>query len=262
MKIGHIVCFIFSVIGLLALVAYFFPQEGVAIGGMQLRFPTLAEVLQAGEEEIPTDTIPEDTLTTEELMQLRMDALKAEKESEFITYCQTSPARIYMPGDSVAYFDPFFDALETARERPMRIMHYGDSQLEGDRITSVLREADYDVQIHNFAEKSFCEQVRIMQTSKVIISNHGAQLVNLLFLQPGSAVIELFNPFFILDMYREMAKRAEIRYVAIANATIVNLPSEKSRSWWFHPYAHCDVEMDATVLLHAVQSLAGSRQLS
>ena len=141
MKIGHIVCFIFSVIGLLALVAYFFPQEGVAIGGMQLRFPTLAEVLQAGEEEIPTDTIPEDTLTTEELMQLRMDALKAEKESEFITYCQTSPARIYMPGDSVAYFDPFFDALETVRERPMRIMHYGDSQLEGDRITSVLREA-------------------------------------------------------------------------------------------------------------------------
>ena len=141
MKIGHIVCFIFSVIGLLALVAYFFPQEGVAIGGMQLRFPTLAEVLQAKEEEIPTDTIPEDTLTTEELMQLRMDALKAEKESEFITYCQTSPARIYMPGDSVAYFDPFFDALETARERPMRIMHYGDSQLEGDRITSVLREA-------------------------------------------------------------------------------------------------------------------------
>lgn len=131
-----------------------------------------------------------------------------------------------------------------------------------EEIASVLREADYDVQIHNFAEKSFCEQVRIMQTSKVVISNHGAQLVNLLFLQPGSAVIELFNPFFILDMYREMAKRAEIRYVAIANATIVNLPSEKNRSWWFHPYAHCDVEMDATVLLHAVQSLAGSRQLS
>ena len=141
MKIGHIVCFIFSVIGLLALVAYFFPQEGVALGGIQLRFPTLAEVLQAEEEEIPADTIPEDTLTTEELMQLRMDALKAEKESEFLTYCRTNPARIYMPGDSIGYLDPFFDALEAARKHPMRILHYGDSQLEGDRITSVLREA-------------------------------------------------------------------------------------------------------------------------
>ena len=142
MKIGTIVCFIFSVIGLLALVAYFFPQEGVALGGTELRFPSLAEVLAPQEEEAaPVDTIPEDTLTTEELMQMRMDALKAEKESEFITYCQTNPARIYMPGDSVAYFDPFFDGLETAGERPMRILHYGDSQLEGDRITSVLREA-------------------------------------------------------------------------------------------------------------------------
>ena len=98
-----------------------------------------------------------------------------------------------------------------------------------EEIASVLREADYDVQIHNFAEKSFCEQVRIMQTSKVVISNHGAQLVNLLFLQPGSAVIELFNPFFILDMYREMAKRAEIR--RNLRPFLVFLPSG-SREWF------------------------------
>src|SRR5204863_4807765 len=34
-----------------------------------------------------------------------------------------------------------FAALETARggSRPIRIMHYGDSQLEGDRITAYLR---------------------------------------------------------------------------------------------------------------------------
>ena len=81
------------------------------------------------------------TLSTEELLQMRMDALKAEKESEFMTYCETNAARIYMPGDNIDYLDPFFDALEAARERPVRIMHYGDSQLEGDRISSVLREA-------------------------------------------------------------------------------------------------------------------------
>ena len=58
-----------------------------------------------------------------------------------MTYCETNAARIYMPGDNIDYLDPFFDALEAARERPVRIMHYGDSQLEGDRISSVLREA-------------------------------------------------------------------------------------------------------------------------
>lgn len=141
MKVSTIVIFIFSVIGLLALIAYTFPEEGLTIGNMQLKFPTLAEVMRTQPDTTPTDTVPEDTLTTEELMQMRMDALKAEKESEFLDYCRTNPARIYMPHDSIGYLDPLFDALETARRHPLRIMHYGDSQLEGDRITSVLREA-------------------------------------------------------------------------------------------------------------------------
>ena len=142
MRIGTIVCFIFSVICMLALVAYFFPPEGVTVGGMGLRFPSPAEVLRRGQPGTAlADTVPEDTLTTEELMQMRLDALKAEKESEFKTYCETNPARIYMPEGNTAYLDPLFEALEAAGRRTMRILHYGDSQLEGDRITSILREA-------------------------------------------------------------------------------------------------------------------------
>lgn len=143
MKIRTIICFIFSILGLLALVAYFFPEDGIAVGSVRMKFPSLTEVLQTEEEKetLPTDTVSTDTLSTEELLQMRMDALKAEKASEFMTYCETNAARIYMPGDNIDYLDPFFDALEAARERPVRIMHYGDSQLEGDRISSVLREA-------------------------------------------------------------------------------------------------------------------------
>lgn len=120
MKIRIIICFIFSILGLLALVAYFFPEDGIAVGSVRMQFPSLAEVLQTEEEKetLPTDTVATDTLSTEELLQMRMDALKAEKESEFMTYCETNAARIYMPGDNIDYLDPFFDALEAARERP------------------------------------------------------------------------------------------------------------------------------------------------
>lgn len=141
MKIKTIVLFIFSVLGLLALISYLFPQPGVKFGNVNLKFPPLAEVLLAEDDDIPVDTVPEDTLSTEELLQIRMDALKSEKESEFMAYCQNNPARIYMPEGDMSYLDPFFDALETAGTQPMRILHYGDSQLEGDRISSVLREA-------------------------------------------------------------------------------------------------------------------------
>lgn len=40
----------------------------------------------------------------------------------------------------MAYFDPFFEALDSARTHHVRILHYGDSQLEEDRITSGLRQ--------------------------------------------------------------------------------------------------------------------------
>ena len=119
MKIRTIICFIFSILGLLALVAYFFPEDGIAVGSVRMKFPSLTEVLQTEEEKetLPTDTVSTDTLSTEELLQMRMDALKAEKESEFMTYCETNAARIYMPGDNIDYLDPFFDALEAALRR-------------------------------------------------------------------------------------------------------------------------------------------------
>lgn len=109
MKIRTIICFIFSILGLLALVAYFFPEDGIAVGSVRMKFPSLTEVLQTEEEKetLPTDTVSTDTLSTEELLQMRMDALKAEKESEFMTYCETNAARIYMPGDNIDYLDPF-----------------------------------------------------------------------------------------------------------------------------------------------------------
>ena len=39
-----------------------------------------------------------------------------------------------------AYLDPFFEQLDSARTHHVRIVHYGDSQIEEDRITSGLRE--------------------------------------------------------------------------------------------------------------------------
>ena len=141
MKISTIVLFIFSILGMLALLANYFPEDGIAVGNLKMEFPTLSEVLSTeGETPQPIDTIPADTLSPEELLQMRMDALKAEKESEFLAYCQTNAARIHMPDGDVSYLDPLFDALEEAEEHPLRVMHYGDSQLEGDRISSVLRE--------------------------------------------------------------------------------------------------------------------------
>lgn len=148
MKIYKIVIYIIGVLLTLWALSEFFPEQGVKIDqNIVLRFPTLHEIM--AEKESPKESEDVDSvakiLTPEELMELRKAEQQAAKDSEFVAFCTKSATRIHMPNEDVTYLDPVFEALEKAQERPMRIMHYGDSQLEGDRITGVFREKIQEV---------------------------------------------------------------------------------------------------------------------
>lgn len=134
MKAYKIVIFIFSVLGMLALIAWTFPVEGVKAGPIQFEFPSLLEVLAVNEE-------PEEPqLSPEELLQQRLDALVAAKDNEYLDYIKNSEARFYLPNNDVTFFDDLFVQLENCDKKLLRIVHYGDSQIEEDRMSSYLRE--------------------------------------------------------------------------------------------------------------------------
>ncbi len=126
MKRSRIALFLFGVIALLAVVCAFFPTDGL----LGLRFPTLGEVLSGPEPEGPSP---------EELLEQRRQAILAAERSEFLQFFAEDPARFYVPDGDPRFFDPLFDALERAEEEPLRIIHYGDSQIEEDRITGTIR---------------------------------------------------------------------------------------------------------------------------
>lgn len=136
--------FFLGVLAGLVLLSMCFPSDGIGLtDGMRLRFPSLAEVMgqKAPEDEIvpeELDTLPE--LTPEELLEMRQQSLNAQKIDEFRAYCATNAARIYMPEDDETYLDGLWEALQMGATRHVRILHYGDSQIECDRITSLLRE--------------------------------------------------------------------------------------------------------------------------
>ena len=141
MKSYRTLLFILCLAVSLFLMAAFFPREGVYINNVLLRFPSLSEVFGQEPEPVEEEEEPEvEQLSPEELMEQRLAALHAARDSEFVAYIAKSHTRLYMPEDDVAYLDPFFQAMDDAAKRPTRIMHYGDSQLEGDRMTGVLRE--------------------------------------------------------------------------------------------------------------------------
>ena len=139
--------FFFSVLAGLVLLCICFPSDGLTLGGdFRLRFPSLTEVMGQGAEDEEqealfveeTDTLP--NLTPEELLQMRQEALNTQKIEEFRDYCSKDAARIYMPDDDETYLDGLWETLQLAATKHVRILHYGDSQIECDRITSLLRQ--------------------------------------------------------------------------------------------------------------------------
>lgn len=130
MRPRSILFFILSVLVLLALLCVVMPENGIHIGSTTLRFPSLYQVA-AGND---VDTVANAVADTVEV------------ESAHIDYAALDgpipiSSSILCPGGDVHYFDSFFDDLKAAASegRYVRILHYGDSQIEMDRMSGALR---------------------------------------------------------------------------------------------------------------------------
>ena len=136
MSRSRILVFILAVYALIAGLSFAIPEGGLKIGGLSLVFPRPEELK---ESVLPSPKAPEGP-SPEELLAQRQAAVQQAEQDKFETYFRENPARIHFPNDDVTLFDPLFRDLENARSKPMRVLHYGDSQIEEDRITSTIRE--------------------------------------------------------------------------------------------------------------------------
>lgn len=133
MKPGRITLFFACIIVALAIICAIFPSDGVSVGSHSFYLPTIHDLAEttSSSQKIEKERIADSILA--EVSQL----------SDSISYLQTfsdsSDIRFWLP-DSL-YFADFWEAAENSIEqrRIVRILHYGDSQIEMDRITSQLR---------------------------------------------------------------------------------------------------------------------------
>ena len=131
MTARRILTFLASVMAVLAVLALLAPDEEVSMAGMKLRYPTMKSVLKSVREH--HRTIGAGNGETPEMAQLR-DSI-----AYYHTLVDESDIRFWLPSDD--YLDPFWQEAESAADegRTCRILHYGDSQIELDHITSRLR---------------------------------------------------------------------------------------------------------------------------
>lgn len=136
MTSNKILIFLLSVYAMLAGICLVMPEDGLEIGPVNLGFATLEDIKDIF---VPSADVPSGP-SPEELIQERAAAVRQAEQDRFQAYFDENPARIHFPGGNTKYFDSFFASLDGARTKPVRILHYGDSQIEEDRITSALRD--------------------------------------------------------------------------------------------------------------------------
>lgn len=161
----------------LAAICSFWPENGMRVLGYDLRWPTIAEMLSNETHASSVEDVnPEDSVETVELkttieesvkeesvkevsvkeVSVKEESVKAEpiKEApvkeESVKLAPVIAEQIHEEPVVVASTEVevnnrsalarFFESLSMAKEHPMRVVHYGDSQIEEDRITMVLRE--------------------------------------------------------------------------------------------------------------------------
>ncbi len=139
MKSIRTLAFILTIILILGAGWFFFPAEGITIGDYTLRFPSLEEDSKPKEEEVDVDAVLNKVTKSFEMScsDNLLDSMRF-----FRQYLKENPNRIYLPNDDYTYFDALFHQFEEAQDRgkTYRVMYYGDSQIEMDRISSVLRQ--------------------------------------------------------------------------------------------------------------------------
>ena len=136
MKARQVLFFLLGVFALLGVLWLVMPADGIAAGPVTLRFASLQHSLQdAGEARVDVDSVLQGV---ENRFRMQDDTLHF-----YHDFFYENPDRIYLPGGDYRYFDPLFREMERAgrRERPLRVVHYGDSQIEMDRISQDLRQA-------------------------------------------------------------------------------------------------------------------------
>lgn len=135
MKSFRILIFMALVLALLAGICVHYPQEGVDVGSLNVHFPSITKILNPQRQlDVEAYLAQQDSL--EAVMRTKQDSL-----NHYRHQVDSSDIRFWFPGNDDSFFDNLFAQFESTRTsgRTIRIVHYGDSQIESDRMSRRLR---------------------------------------------------------------------------------------------------------------------------
>ena len=143
-KPQHTLITLIAIASLLGVGFLLFPHNGISISeNITLIFPSINifnSTEDASDGIIDEDISMEDTLeiATVEIDSLMLNDLFAVEQIKIIKERQ-NVLKIQYSDSNLFVLSKFFEALDKVDRFPVRILHYGDSQIEGDRMSGYLR---------------------------------------------------------------------------------------------------------------------------
>lgn len=138
LKPFHVFLFVLSVMLLLALTSFLFPEKGIQLFGLDLRFKSLHSYYEI-------DSLEPKAIDVEQLLAARDSALdeKSTTLDSIHVNREESITSIQFKAQNSQSLHSFFEAMEALSNGGgnVHVLHYGDSQIEGDRMTNILRGA-------------------------------------------------------------------------------------------------------------------------
>ena len=139
---------LFLVLGVMALA---YPEDGIHVGDTTLRYPKLSQVFEKAETTTDSagNKVKVEQIDPEDAIRQMMEETKAKQFAAFSDslkyyedFFREGRTRFDLPNNDLTWFDRFFTSLQNAQKDSsvVHVIHYGDSQLEEDRISSTIRE--------------------------------------------------------------------------------------------------------------------------
>tara|TARA_Y100000385_G_scaffold217242_1_gene226314 strand:+ start:232 stop:1653 length:1422 start_codon:yes stop_codon:yes gene_type:complete len=128
---------------ILWIVLLVFPKKGVEVMGLELFFLSKSDFAEKSNDTNSNKTISLNLDSIAKVEERKIDSIRKIELQRLENYKDSvlkTEKRIQYPNNDITVLFPFFEKLQKANSRKVRIMHYGDSQIEADRISGRLRE--------------------------------------------------------------------------------------------------------------------------
>jgi len=144
----HVLLFLVTVLLILSPIVWFAPADGWSFGGLKIKFLTFEKFANPVKKEHKDITKIITKVDTTMVDEQALDTLLKPTEGTKLgmptggKLSTESATQIEFNALGLERIHQFFEKLENAVNagQKVRILHYGDSQIEGDRMTSYIRQ--------------------------------------------------------------------------------------------------------------------------